>query len=283
MNGIVKPLIFEPIRHVHKLLTEPNYLNYNKLYSQLNRYQRYQECKVKLKHQELIIPDAASFLSAYKEIFFNQIYKFQADNTSLKILDLGANIGLSIIFFHELYPNAEIVALEADPKVFSYLQSNINSQDYPNVKLINKAVWYENSLLNFASEGADSGQIDYGSHNHNTVEVEAVDIAELLSNQAFDFIKMDIEGAEEFVLPRCKGLLDSVNHFFIEYHSKVGQKQNLNEIVNFLSQEGFRLYMENPFEKLTPFLGLDSYAGFDFQLNIYAWKEERHLLQSSPV
>jgi FkbM family methyltransferase len=277
MNGIVKPLVFEPIRHVHKLLTEPNYLNYNKLYSQLNRYQRYQECKVKLKQKELVIPDAASFLSAYKEIFLKQIYKFKADNTSPKILDLGANIGLSIIFFQELYPNAEIVALEADPKVFSYLQSNINSQDYPNVKLLNKAVWCENSLLNFTSEGADSGQIDYGSHNHNTVEVEAVDIAELLSNQEFDFIKMDIEGAEEFVLPRCKGLLDSVNHLFIEYHSKVEQKQNLNEILNLLSQEGFRLYIENLFEKPTPFLGLDLYAGFDFQINIYAWKEKTNI------
>lgn len=280
MNGIVKPLVFEPIRHVHKLLTNPNYFNYNKLYSQLKRYQRYQECQVKLKQKKLIIPDAASFLSAYKEIFLKQIYKFKADNTSPKILDLGANIGLSIIFFQELYPNAEIIALEADPQVFRYLQSNINSQDYPNVKLINKAVWYENSWLNFASEGADSGQIDCASSNHNykTVQVEAVDIAELLSNQAFDFIKMDIEGAEEFVLPRCQGLLDSVNHLFIEYHSKVGQKQNLNEILNFLSQEGFRLYIENLFEKPTPFLGLDPYAGFDFQINIYAWKEKTNIL-----
>ncbi|MEN9521618.1 MAG: hypothetical protein RLZZ381_4206 [Cyanobacteriota bacterium] len=280
MNGIVKPLVFGPIRHVHKLLTNPDYLNYNKLYSQLKHYQRYQECKVKLKQKELIIPDAASFLSAYKEIFLKQIYKFKADHTSPKILDLGANIGLSIIFFQELYPNAEIIALEADPQIFRYLQSNINSQDYPNVTLIDKAVWYENSWLNFASEGADSGQIDCASSNHNykTVQVEAVDIAELLSNQAFDFIKMDIEGAEESVLPRCQGLLDSVNHLFIEYHSKVGQKQNLNEILNFLSQEGFRLYIENLFEKPTPFLGLDPYAGFDFQINIYAWKEKTNIL-----
>jgi Methyltransferase FkbM domain len=105
------------------------------------------------------------------------------------------------------------------------------------------------------------------------VAVEAVDIAELLSTQQFDFIKMDIEGAEDLVLPRCQGLLDSVQHMFIEYYSKVGHKQNLNEILNLLSQEGFRVYMENPFERQTPFLGLDSYAGFDFQLNIYAWKD----------
>jgi FkbM family methyltransferase len=273
MNGIVKPLIFSPVRHIYKLLTEPNYLNYNKLYSQLNHYERYQECKVKLKQWEFLIPDAASFLSAYKEIFLEQIYKFKADNTQPKILDLGANIGLSVIFFKELYPEAKVVALEADPKIFSYLQSNILSNNYSQVELINKAVWYENSLLNFVSEGADGGQIDSTSHQQGTVAVEAVDIAELLSTQQFDFIKMDIEGAEDLVLPRCQGLLDSVQHMFIEYHSKVGHKQNLNEILNLLSQEGFRVYMENPFERPTPFLGLDSYAGFDFQINIYAWRD----------
>ncbi|MGL5833080.1 MAG: FkbM family methyltransferase [Waterburya sp.] len=283
MNGIVKPLVLSPVRHIYKLLTEPDYLNYNKLYSQLNHRQRYQECNVKLKQWNFLIPDAASFLSAYKEIFLEKIYKFKAHHAQPKILDLGANIGLSIIFFKELYPEASIVAFEADPKIFSYLQSNIYGNNYANVELINKAVWYENSWLSFASEGADGGQIDMTSHYQDTVKVEAVDIAELLSQQHFDFIKMDIEGAEDLVLPRCKGLLDSVQHLFIEYHSKVGQKQNLNKIVNFLSQEGFRLYMENPFEKPTPFLGLDSYAGFDFQLNIFAWKEESHILQSSPV
>ena len=273
MNGIVKPLIFNPVKHIYHLLTKPNYLTYNRLYSQLNHHKRYQECKITLNQNELLMPDAASFLSAYKEIFLEQIYKFKADNMRPKILDLGANIGLSVIFFKELYPDAEIVALEADPRIFSYLKNNINSQGYQNVELINKAVWYENSILNFVSEGADGGQVGFNISNHETLKVEAVDIAKLLSRQQFDFVKMDIEGAEEFVLPRCEGLLNSVQHLFIEYHSKVGQKQNLNEILNLLSREEFRLYMENPFERSTPFLGLDAYAGFDFQINIYAWRE----------
>ena len=274
MNGLVKPLFFNPLKHVYKLLNEPNYLSYNKFLSQLSHHERYHECQVRVNGHNLLIPDAASFVAAYKEIFLNRIYKFKAKSTKPKILDLGANVGLSIIFFKELYPDAKIVALEADPKIFTYLENNIHERKYNRVKLINKAVWHENSLLHFASEGADSGQVSSSLHDRDTVEVEAIDIAELLSDEQFDFIKMDIEGAEEFVIPRCQGLLNSVRHFFIEYHSKVGHKQNLDRILNFLSQEGFRFYMDNPCQQTSPFLGLNSYIGFDFQINIYAWREE---------
>ncbi len=274
MNGILKPIIANPIKHIYRLFSDSKYLKYNQLYSKLKKYERYQECEVKVDQWNLLAPDAASFLSAYKEIFLELIYKFKTNTECPKILDLGANIGLSVLFFKDLYPEAEIIALEADPKIFSYLKNNIDRVGYRDVKLINKAVWHENTTLSFSSEGADAGQIGTCVDNvDNIIEVEAIDISELLQNNQFDFIKMDIEGAEDFVIPRCQGLLDSVKYFFIEYHSKVAQKQSLNEILSFLSQEGFRIYMENPCEQPTPFLGLSSYLGFDFQMNIYAWKE----------
>lgn len=275
MPGIFKPIIFDTLKHIYKLFTDSGYLQYHKLFSKLSGYKRYHECEVLVDRCQWLVPDAASFLSAYREIFLGQIYTFSSKNDAPRILDLGANIGLSIHFFKKMYPKAEIIALEADPKIFRYLKNNIQNQNYQDVQLINKAVWYENTTLTFASEGADAGQIDTNIKNNqdNLIQVEAIDIRELLQSEQFDFIKMDIEGAEDMVIPRCQGLLTSVKYLFIEYHSKVGQKQTINEILNFLSQEDFRMYMENPCEQLSPFLGLDSYLGFDFQMNIYAWKE----------
>lgn len=272
MKGLIKPVFATPIKHICKLFNDSNYLTYNWLYSKLKDYPRYQEYEVRIGNSNLLIPDTASFLSAYKEIFLEKIYKFSTKTVNPKILDLGANIGLSVLFFKDLYPQSEITALEADPKIFSYLKNNVESRGYKDVKLVNQAVWYQNTTLSFNSEGADAGQVISGINESSSIDVEAVDISELLQNNQFDFIKMDIEGAEEWVVPRCKGLLDSVQNFFIEYHSKVGEKQKLNEILDFLAQEGFRIYMENPCEQPTPFLGLDSYFGFDFQMNIYAWK-----------
>ena len=269
MKGIVKPVFADPAKHLYRLFTEPNYFTYNRLYSNLKYYQRYQECQVRIDDCDFLIPDAASFLSAYKEIFLEQIYKFKTDVATPKILDLGANIGLSVLFFKSLYPKAEITALEADPKIFDYLTRNVN-QSYPDVKLIEAAIWHENTTLNFVSEGADSGQI---AKSNNSIEVKAIDIAGLLEEQQFDFIKMDVEGAEEYVLPRCRGLLDSVQYLFIEYHSRINCKQKLDRILSILAQENFRVYLQNNWQQPTPFLGLSSYMGFDFQTNIYAWKE----------
>ncbi|NJM78804.1 MAG: FkbM family methyltransferase [Flavobacterium sp.] len=100
------------------------------------------------------------------------------------MLDIGANIGLSILFFKELYPKAELIAFEADPKIFGYLENNVHGNGYEDVTLINKAVWYENTTLNFAPDGADGGQI---SINENTnIIVETVDIADLLKHYKFD-------------------------------------------------------------------------------------------------
>lgn len=270
MKGIVKPVFADPAKHLYRLFTEPNYFTYNRLYSKLKSYPRYKECQVRIDNYNLLIPDAASFLSAYQEIFLEQIYKFKTNTTTPKILDLGANIGLSILFFKSLYPEAKITAFEADPQIFNYLKKNVNKKGYSDVKLIEGAIWHENTTLNFVSEGADSGQV---AKSNNGIEVKAIDIAQLLNQQQFDFIKMDIEGAEEYVLPRCQGLLDSVQYLFIEYHSRINCKQKLDRILNILAKENFRVYLPNNWQKPTPFLGLSSYMGFDFQTNIYAWKE----------
>ena len=271
MNGIIEPIVVSPVKHIYKMLTQKNYFEYSLLSSQLKNKKRYQEQAVKVNKWNLLIPDNASFLSAYEELLLNEIYKFETKKNKPKILDLGANIGLSILFFKELYPESEVIAYEADPKIFNYLKNNVHNNGYKDVQLINKAVWSENATLNFCSDGADGGRIN--SDVESRVTVEAVDIAEVLKNDRFDFIKMDIEGAENLVIPRCEGLLSSVQYFFVEYHSKVGQKQNLNEILDLLSKEGFRVYLQNPWNQPTPFIRLESYAGFDFQINIYAWKE----------
>jgi len=271
MSGIIAPIILDPLKHTYKMITRKRYFEYNLLVSKLQNKKRYQKLEINVNNWNLIFPDNASFLSSYKELLLDEIYKFKSSKTNPKILDIGANIGLSILFFKELYPESKIVAFEADPNIYSYLKDNISSNGCQDVELINKAIWFKNTTLDFASDGADGGQID--SSVKDSVKVETVDIAELLRENQFDFIKMDIEGAEEFVVPRCEGLLDSVRHFFIEYHSKVGHEQNLGQILSLLSKEGFRLYLHNPWDKPTPFLGLKSYAGFDFQVNIYAWKE----------
>ena len=92
------------------------------------------------------------------------------------------------------------------------------------------------------------------------------------NHDKIDIIKMDIEGAESRVLPACKGYLDETKFIFCEYHSTEGEDQYLSEILTLLRDEGFRVHIQPINISKQPFLKRSINAGFDMQLNIFAWK-----------
>ena len=271
MPGIIKPIFWEPAKHIYLMATDDRYRTYNCLESRLRRIPRFTPCNTNIHGWDLMIPDSASFLSAFKEIFVQEIYAFKADISSPKILDLGANIGLSVLYFKRLYPKAEITAFEADPKIFQYLMKNVHGNGYTDVKLINKAAWHEDGIVKFCYEGADGGRVAYPG-DEDLVEIDAVDISEFLKDREFDFLKMDIEGAEEFVFPACKGYLPGMRFVFIEYHSKAGQSQSLDKIISIMTAASFRIHVHSVISSPSPFVELKVESGFDMQLNIFAWR-----------
>ncbi len=270
--GMIKILIRETAIVLRRLLKEREYRTYLILRARFEDIPRFKECRITLNSWELAVPDAASFLSTYKEIFAEQIYRFQFSAETPRILDLGANIGLSVLYFKQLYPRARITAVEADPRIFAYLKKNIHGNGLEDVTLLNKAVWCENTVIGFTPEGGDGGRVSW-PEDIDSVEMETIDIRELLGNGPVDFLKMDIEGAEDAVLPRCRGHLSGIRYIFVEYHSKKGHHQGLDEVMAILSEAGFRLHVQSAFSSSSPFAELRVHSGFDLQLNIFGWRE----------
>lgn len=274
MHGILKPIIYQPIRHIYKLITDNNYRCLHKLCSEFANYPRFKEITLKFtgSKKKFLVPDIASFLSTYEELFVNKIYKFNTEEKEPIIIDIGSNIGLSILYFKNLYPNAKIVAYEADNRIFTYLKKNVGELD--NVELINMAVWDKNTILQFDSEGADGGRVTHDCE-HEKINVKAIDIIEVLSKyKKIDFLKIDIEGAERVVLPRCKNQLAKVERIFLEYHSEISENQCLAEITEILSSAGFRMYFNEVNMPIEPFINKKRTGNFDFQVNIFAIREE---------
>ena len=89
-----------------------------------------------------------------------------------------------------------------------------------------------------------------------------------------DFLKMDIEGAETRVLRRAENYLCNVQNIFVEYHSKVDEKQTLNVIIDILSRCGFRVYMNTNLVDNQPYIKQNKYNGFDILINIFGIKEK---------
>jgi FkbM family methyltransferase len=208
-------------------------------------------------------PDNLSVIWQYYEIFFKQYYRFTTiKNHSPRIIDIGSNVGLSLMFFSQEYPNANITAYEADPTIFAYLTEN--STYFPTAELINKAVWLHGNGIELHSNGADSASILVGTGD--TIHVSSISFKQILEAETeIDMLKMDIEGAENKVFVEAKSHLHKIKNIFLEYHSYKGEEQHLHEILTCLAENNFRYYFMDGVSKRAADKG-----SLDLQCNIIA-------------
>jgi FkbM family methyltransferase len=247
----------------------------DKDYRLLRNIERFTEISVDFCQVPIKVPDAASLLFLNHELFGLEIYKFNSIKKEPLIIDCGANIGLSIIYFKKLYPQAKIIAFEPDKKIFDYLKFNINSFQFKDIELINKGLWKEETILKFFSEGADGGRVADNEDTINIIQIETVKLSNYLRNNQTDFLKIDIEGAETEVLLECEEYLCNVKNIFIEYHSFINKNQTLSIILNILEKNGFRYYIEQiGIKSEHPFTKIKNTNKFDNQLNIFGYKNE---------
>ncbi|MEM4218058.1 MAG: FkbM family methyltransferase, partial [Candidatus Methanomethylicaceae archaeon] len=145
------------------------------------------------------INDGPNFYILYKDIFIHRIYHFEAQRPDPLILDCGSNIGMSILYFKLVYPQARIIGFEPDPAIFPYLQENVTRNSLKDVQLVQAALAPKEGSLAFYSDGK------YGSclaehlptdipEGYQKYEVPCVRLKDYLTKPV-DFLKMNIEGA----------------------------------------------------------------------------------------
>jgi FkbM family methyltransferase len=214
--------------------------------------------------------DALTFRIMYDEFFVREAYRFRARTETPLILDVGSNIGLSVIYFKKLYPKSRIVAFEPDPTIFAALSMNCESFGLEGVELVQKAVWDIETTLQFWQEGSLAGRIAEGQAESN-ISVPTCRLRSYLS-QPVDFLKVDVEGAEVRILRDCADLLPQVGNIFVEHHSFEGMPQDIEVIVSLLRSAGFRLYFEAASDAPQPLLTRQVVCGMDVQTNIYGFR-----------
>jgi len=233
---------------------------------------RFQNQAVRFFKYKFLVPDCASFLKQFKEIYVEETYKFRATSPEPLILDCGANIGLSVLYFKEKLPRAKVKAFEADPEIAKILQFNIRNNGVQDVEVVRKALWIHNRGVDFGIQGADGGSVFFTS---NRAKVPSVSLREELSAvQSIDLLKMDIEGAELQVLRDSKDCLHRVRNLFVEYHSIVGTRQRLDELLKILTEAGFRYYIQSVSNRKWPLFNKSTDQRLDLQLNIFAYRDK---------
>ncbi len=140
-------------------------------------------------------------LTVFYQVFLSQNKNFILKYDPKIIIDCGANIGLSSVYFANKFPSSKIYAIEMENENFKQL--SLNTASYNNITGIHKAVWNKNSDLQLV-KGFDGGEWSYevkeAMNIATTDRINSITLNELLLEyniNQIDVLKIDIEGAEK--------------------------------------------------------------------------------------
>lgn len=167
------------------------------------------------------------------EIYLDRVYDVPGVDfpTCRSILDLGANMGVFALYAAARAPGATVYCLEPAAQSFAILERNIR-QNNVQAKLFRLAVAATCGAGHLSVVGTSAGYA-LGPAGPGMEQVECVDLEkvfELTGVEAFDFVKMDVEGAERDILTRCSDeLLSRINALVIEWHHSWEELEALAE------------------------------------------------------
>lgn len=141
-------------------------------------------------------------LAVLKEVFVDMEYEWELPFEPKVIVDLGAHYGDTALFYHCVYPNAKIIAVEPSPENFSRLKKHVS--EIENIIPVNAAVGAEDGRLKLHISKSSLGHsLVEREPGGETVDVEMFSLKTLLEKQgvkSIDLLKFDIEGAEFLLL-----------------------------------------------------------------------------------
>jgi FkbM family methyltransferase len=193
--------------------------------------------------------------------FIELEYWFRTEAPRPFIVDCGANIGIAILYFKTLYPDAEIIAFEPQPGAFGALAKNVQENHLTAVEIHHAAVGavdgtaplYAGPAGSGSGRPADpgSGQASLLAEGRTSSEVVEVVRVSRYIDRPVDLLKIDIEGTEMDVMRELaeSGKLSLVREMVIEYHHhSVRNEDKLSELLRLLEDHDFGYIVALPGE-----------------------------------
>lgn len=156
---------------------------------------------------------------------FQQIFLLDDCRISVKgfhpktIVDGGAHIGCAAVWFALHYPDATIIAVEAEPRNFTQLSHN--AARFPNIKPVHAAISGHQGWATVANPGDEEWAFRMKLSGEQPGSIPMVTINELVRDYgAIDLLKLDIEGSEVDVFSANTDWLKKVTAINIELHDR---------------------------------------------------------------
>jgi FkbM family methyltransferase len=180
------------------------------------------------------------------EVFEHCYYHFELPSAPNTILDLGANIGMTAIYFHRCFPKAQLACVEPMPGNLRILHENLRLNRVK-ATIVSGAIHPSDGrvVMEVAREDYGHRVAKPGETSGEYIEVPAVSVPTLLGDLKWDrigLLKIDIEGHERVLLSQNASWLGLVDSICIECHNDFSSNdlRSLTERFGFLPPELLR-------------------------------------------
>jgi FkbM family methyltransferase len=163
-------------------------------------------------------------VSVFEQVFVHRQYDFEVDASPDLIIDGGAHIGCTSVFFALKFPRAVIYSIEPATDNFALLQQNLAA--YRNSIPLRAALWSKPAFLAIADASAESWTFRVAETNgvRPANEVLAMTIGEIVNwtgAEVIDILKLDIEGSEkEIFAVNPQQWMSRVRNLAVELHDR---------------------------------------------------------------
>jgi len=179
----------------------------------------------------------------YREIYFEGIYidTFR-DRKDMVVIDVGANIGVVAQYMRDHCK--ELHAIEPSKEHFEALKKNKEFNKWDNVEVHRLAIADKNGEMtlykNEANRTCHSLTQDYTSKGYGVERVVTVGMNTFLTKNKIkkvDFMKFDVEGAEDLILrsEEFKKAAPKIDSIMVEFHHPTWQ-----ELVDYMIKLGYQ-------------------------------------------
>jgi len=155
------------------------------------------------------------------------------------ILDLGANVGYTMVHFAYLYNKSKIIGVELDKSNCILAQKNLEPIKNQ-CTIINAGIWSKNGIISYGGDKEWEFKILSDletTESKGTVETKTIEtILNDYNIEKVDFMKIDIEGAEKEIFEHPENWINRIKSIKMEIHPPA----TFEWCFNILEKHGFQ-------------------------------------------
>jgi FkbM family methyltransferase len=181
----------------------------------------------------------------FEEIFILQNYKYHSRGSENLIIDVGANIGIAVLYFKLRDQYNSVICFEPHSETFRLLQLNVEQNNLSNVTLHNIALGNrERTGFIYGSKQYSLNMSlyeDQGDYRKEFQEPISINMLSTFLKSEVTLLKIDVEGSEQEIVQDiiASEKTGQLQQIIIEFHPR--PNVILMDFANQLIRYGFNL------------------------------------------